>query len=96
MKQIKPFEQVKIGDIAFENPDAGGEWNNEEGPIIWKGTFEEVLQSRYDSELKEWEEYADADLDELKECNFVAVDLEIYGSTLFTYDYDPCSLVCFE
>ena len=96
MKTIKSFQDVQIGDIAFENPDAGGAWNNEEGPIIWKGTFEEVQQSKWNYILEEWEMHDFEDTHELEECDFVVVDLPTYGATLFTYDFDPCSIVCFE
>jgi len=95
-KTIKSFENVQIGDIAFENPSAGGEWGNEQGPVLWKGTFEEVQQSKWNYLLEEWEMHDFEDTHELDECNFVVVYLPMYGATLFNYNYDPCGLVCFE
>ena len=46
MKQIKPYNQVKIGDMAMESPDAGNNWDHELGEIVWKGTLKELKNSK--------------------------------------------------
>lgn len=92
-KSIKSFEEVVIGELAYENPDAGGNWNNVEGPIIWKGTSEELDKSEFSYLVDEWDEEIFEDGDDF---NFAVVKNEMYGNTLFLYDYDPSSVVCFK
>lgn len=93
-KEIKSIEEVVIGELAYENPDAGGQWDIVEGIIIWKGTEGELHNSKFASLLDDdWNECLE-DIDE--ELFFVVVKDEVYGNTLFLYNYDPSSVVCFK
>lgn len=93
MKQIKKYAEIKVGEIAFESPDAGGEWNNEEGEILWKGTLEELKESEYRTLLEDW-------ATEMEENDIAEYDLVVvysdYGAVLYNYDNDPCGVVVFE
>lgn len=93
--KIKPYDKVKVGDAAFEHPDAGGQQNEKIGKIIWKGTYKELLKSKYKGTAMDWDVDDVADLDEY---DLVVVDL--YGNqggpTLFNYDNDPSGTVTFE
>lgn len=92
MKKIKDFKDVNIGDIGFENPDAGGVWDNPEGPIIWKGTLKELQNSKYNCMLEDDEE----DIDEIPEdYNWVIIKHEMWGDILFNYNCDPSGTVVF-
>lgn len=93
---IKDFKDVKIGDLAFYHPNAGGiEEASLIAPILWKGSYEEFKNSKYLSlynvvEEKEEDEY------NLDECDLVVLDESfLEGPTLYTYDGDPCSCVVF-
>jgi vacuolar-type H+-ATPase subunit H len=92
---IKPYDKVKVGDDAFENPDAGGHWDKKIGKIIWKGTYQELLKSKYKNTVSDWEFDDESEFDDF---DLVVVDL--YGSqggpTLFNYDNDPSGAVTFE
>lgn len=90
-KKIKKYADVQIGDIAYENPEAGGEWDNEEGEIVWKGTYKELKASRYKNTAKDWDDLSDID-----DYDLVVVDIPSYGPTLFNYDNDPSGCVVFE
>lgn len=91
-KKIKLYSEVKVGDIAFENPDAGGQWNNELGKVLWKGSFKEFEKSKYQHTM--W------DIDEKDEFDPSEYDLivlqEEYGPTLFNYNNDPSGCVVFK
>lgn len=69
MKTIKPFSQVKRGDIAYEHPTAGGNWNGEEGIIIWKGNIQELLKSKWNHLFSDW----DMTIEEVADIDFVTV-----------------------
>jgi hypothetical protein len=90
-KEIVDYENVKVGDIAYENPDAGGEWNNQIGVVKWKGTTEELMNSEYKELSLDWIE---------NEINMDDFDLiiisDIQGPTLFNYNNDPCGCVVFK
>lgn len=92
MKQIKPYNQVKIGDMAMESPDAGNNWDNELGEIVWKGTAFELEKSQY-KYLADDDEWTD---DDLYEYDLVVVITTGWdgGPTLFSYDEDPCPCSC--
>jgi len=92
-KPIKDYQDVKVGDVAFENPNAGGEWNNEQGKIIWKGTYDELLKSKYKDLLEDWE-VNDED-DGPQNYDLVIIDIPSYGPTLFNYNNDPSGVVVF-
>jgi len=92
-KTIKSFQDVQIGDIAFENPSAGGEWDHEIGKIVWKGNFKELLESNWKYQWDEWFIELGEDYDSM---DFITVDCGWDGFQLYSYNYDPCSLVCFE
>lgn len=95
MKKIKPYDQVKIGDMAMENPDAGGVWDHELGKIIWKGTLMELNSSKYRDLIGGLEDECE---DILRGYNLVVVKTTGWdgGPTLFGYDEDPSSCVVFE
>lgn len=92
---IKPYNKVKVGDDAFENPDAGGQWNKKIGKIIWKGTYQELLKSKYKNTVSDWDFDDEIEFDEY---DLVVVDLHGNqgGPTLFNYDNDPSGAVTFE
>ena len=97
-KKIKSYSQVQIGDMAMENPDAGGEWNNELGKIVWKGTIEELKNSKYKAVYHDWEIQAIGDEDDTDDYDLVVVDVKGHdgGPTLFNYNNDPSGCVVFE
>ena len=87
-KQIVPYSEVQVGDAAFENPDAGGQWNNQIGTIVWKGT-KETIPNQYKDLLNDWEE---ADVDDY---DLVIVKTD-QGPVLFNYNNDPSGCVVFK
>lgn len=91
-KSIKEYADVQIGDIAFENPDAGGEWDNEEGSILWKGTKKELDESQYASTSTDW----DLLEEEFDDCYDLVVVNTSWGPTLFNYNNDPSGVVVFK
>ena len=92
-RKIKPFNKVKVGDIAYENPIAGGKWNNALGEILWKGSGKELIKSKWKGLLSDLE-YDSSD--ELDDYDWVVVDDEYHGEELYAYDDDPSSTVVFE
>lgn len=103
-KLIKDFSKIMIGDIAYENPDAGGEWDKKIGKIVWKGTFKDALRSNYRSSAKEiLDQYsADEDIQALNDdYEWVIVkENSIYGKftdyVMYNYNGDPSGVVCFD
>ena len=95
MKIIKPYDQVKIGDIAMESPDASNNWDNKLGEIIWKGTLKELDQSEYWELLYDWGDDAE-EIAESYDLVIVKTDGWDGGPVLFGYNEDPCSCVVFE
>ena len=93
MKKIKPYNQVSIGDQAFENPVAGGEWNNKIGNIIWKGTYNELIYSKYTHLSNDWADMGPVEFDEY---DLIIVAYPGQGNILFNYNNDPSGLVVFE
>lgn len=97
-KPIKPFSEVKVGDMAYQSPDAGGNWDEKEGIIVWKGNSHD-LKRDYKSDFYTIMEEGDHDsLDDMAKAydEWVVVVLEIYGETVYGYNLDPSSVVCFE
>lgn len=92
MKSIKPFSDVKTGNVAYEHPFAGGEWDNQEGPILWKGNIDDVLNSEWKNYFSDW----DMTPEEATDIDFVVVETNVWGPVLFNYNLDPCGVVCFE
>jgi hypothetical protein len=97
-KTIKSYSNVRIGDMAYENPAAGGEWNNSIGKVLWKGTYEELLSSKYKGIATDWDT-----IEELREFDndLIVVDIEdedsfVSGATLMNYNNDPSGCVVFE
>ena len=101
-KKIKKFQNVKVGDVAMENPLAGGVWGNELGFIIWKGNYKQLKTSKHKNLLLdlEYQIYqipnGEKDDEYLNALDFVVVDDENYGNTLYAYDDDPSSVVVFK
>lgn len=96
-KIIKTFEEVKIGDKAYENPFAGGQWANLEGMVIWKGDHNSLMHSAHKFLWDDDEETPEEVLD----YNWVVVSMEdeiphFETLTLFNYDCDPCGVVCYK
>jgi len=94
MKNIKTYNQVKVGDIAMEHPHAGGFYDHELGKIVWKGTADELRKSKWVDLIMDWEtekEYID-DYDLV----IVKMEGDFPDNILFSYDNDPCSCVVFE
>lgn len=92
---IKSFDKVKIGDIAYENPTAGNEYNNKQGTIIWKGSYGDLLNSKYKDNFKYTIKEMEED-DTIKyDYDWVIVDEPKFGITLFNYDCDPSGVVVF-
>jgi hypothetical protein len=89
-KEIKDYSEVLVGDVAYENPDAGGNWDNKLGKIVWKGSYSELLESDYQSLATDLE---DGDVEEY---DWVVVEDSVYGPTLFNYNGDPCGVVVFQ
>lgn len=94
MKQIKPYNQVKIGDMAMESPDAGNNWDHELGEIVWKGTLKELKNSKYNDLADYW--FDEEDILEGYDLVVVITTGWDGGPTLFGYNEDPCSCVVFE
>jgi len=94
-KKIKPYKKVKVGDMGMENPDAGGEWNNELGKVLWKGTYKELKKSKYKDLDSDWEFDSPEEFDDY---DLIVIDLKGWdgGPTLFNYDNDPSGTVVFE
>ncbi len=92
MKTIKPFSDIKIGNIAFKNPTTGGEWNTPGGPVVWKGNIDQLFNSIWKNHFSDW----DMSPKEAVNIDFVVIDTDDWGHVLFNYDYDPCGVVCFE
>lgn len=79
---MKPFELITHGDITVSV-----EFNEDVmGPIVWCGTYEQLLQSEYSTLLEE---------DEFYPCEYkwVVVQCPFYGKTLFNYNCDPSGVV---
>lgn len=94
-KKIKKFSEVKIGDMAYENPDAGGEWDNDLGEVLWKGDYKELTKSKYKKLIQDWEvEDEDEREDEMNNYDLIVIDDG--GPTLFNYDGDPSGCVVFK
>lgn len=98
MKEILPYSEVQVGHIAYENPSAGGKWDNKEGEIVWKGTVDELLTSRYKSLINDWDtDGFDEDAISLARMyDLVVVASTEYGHALFNYNNDPCGVVVFK
>jgi len=94
MKNIKPYNQIKVGDIAMEHPDAGGCWTNKIGKIVWKGTGDELLKSKWKDKVINWGEEAEFIYD--YDLVIVKTESVFEDYTLFNYDNDPCGVVVFE
>lgn len=94
VREIKTYEEVQIGDIAEENPDAGGVWEGGQiGRILWKGTLAELKKTLYKPLLSNWDMLDE----EIEECfDLVVVDDKGYGLTLFNYNNDPSGCVVFK
>jgi len=95
-KKIIDFINVKVGDIAFENPDMGGDWNNSLGVIVWKGTGEELLSSKYKSMAKDMIQDSGMEKSDIYDYVWVIVDEETYGLTVYNYNGDPSGCVVFK
>lgn len=97
---IKPYDDVIVGDMAFENPDAGGVWDNELGKVLWKGTYTELLDSEYSNLTSDWEIEHSKDENQTDEKYMAEYDLIVianeYGPTLFNYNNDPSGCVVFK
>ena len=92
MKTFKKFNDIVIDeDIAFEHPDAGGEWDNEEGLVIWKGNTKQLKKSPFKTlmESQDPELYPE-------HYHWVVVETKDPDCILFNYDCDPCGVVCFK
>ncbi len=89
-KLIKLYTEVKVGDIAFENPDAGGEWNHELGKVLWKGSLKEFEKSKYQSLMWDCEDECDPG-----EYDLIVIN-DKFGPTLFNYNNDPSGCVVFK
>ena len=96
MKKIKPYNQVKVGDMAFENPDAGGEWDNEIGEVLWKGTYGQLKKSKYKNTLLDWDDITNESDTETPDLLVIQTTGWDGGPTLFGYNNDPSSCVVFE
>lgn len=92
-KQIKSFQEIKLGDTVFENPEAGGVWDREMGHIIWIGNSQDLINSDYVSWLEQDEEDEE---EEIGDYNWVVVQTDMHGQILFNYNCDPCGVVCFK
>lgn len=94
LRIIKTFDEIEVEkDGAYEHPNAGGEWNNLDGEILWKGSYSALLESDYAYLISEFDEEDEGatDYDQL-----VVVDLEVYGATLYNYDCDPSGVVSYQ
>jgi len=96
-KKIKKYKDVEVGDIAFENPDAGGQWNKREGVVRWKGTAKELIKSKYKNLFRDWDIEDDIEFEEFAaDYDLVVVDTDDWGKILFNYNNDPSGVVVFE
>jgi hypothetical protein len=98
---IKLYNEVEIGNDAYENPSAGGVFDNKIGTILWKGNIEQLRNSKYSLLESDWIDNMDEDEDidgMFDDYDLVVVDLEGFcgGPTLFNYNNDPCGTVCFK
>ena len=86
----KPFKDVQIGEItvmSFEPHDI-------EGPIMWKGTLDELKENEpYRSFIGCLESDYPDELDELDDYDWVIVNSKIGGPTLFNYNCDPSGVM---
>lgn len=93
-REIKPYAEVQIGEMAEESPYAGGVWEGGQiGKVLWKGTVVELKQTRYKDMLANWdltEEEINDDFD------LVVVDEIGHGHTLFNYNNDPSGCVVYK
>lgn len=94
-KTEKKFDEVVIGDTAFEDPTAGGEYDNALGTIIFKGSYTEIMASKFHMLMTDITE-DDSEVELLQEYDWVIVDENQYGYTLFNYSCDPCGCVTYN
>lgn len=94
-KEIVPYAEVKVGDTAMQNPDAGGEWNNKVGKVLWKGTYKELLKTKYKDTAEDWEMEDEEEWD-----GFDLIVIQTLGwdsnAVLFNYNNDPSGCVVFK
>jgi hypothetical protein len=98
-KQIKSYNEVKVGDIAFENPDAGGKWDHELGEVLWVGTLQDLKRSPYKQTMIDWLNQCEEDNENpFDEYDLIVINLDGYdgGPTLFNYNNDPSGCVVFK
>lgn len=95
-RSIKKYSEVKIGDIAEENPAAGGKWEGGvvHGKVVWKGNEAQLRKSKYADTIEEWEDM-DPGVD-FDEYDLVVVEHPKWGETLMNYDNDPSGAVVFK
>lgn len=87
MKTIKPFNEVQVGDMAYNAENV----NEKEGVVKFKGTTAEIKASRYAVLLE-----VEPDSDEFEEYYPEDYNWVVIGGVVFNYDCDPCGVVCFE
>lgn len=92
---IKAYADVQVGDMAFENPDAGGEWDNELGEVLWKGSYKELLKSKYKSLKSDWDLDEDEEEEVMEEYDLIVIE-DQDGPTLYNYNNDPSGCVVFK
>lgn len=97
MKTIKLFKDIEVGMMAMENPAAGGVWDNQLGPIVWKGSYAELKAHDNLSEYAlDWEDFDEDDEEVITDYNLCIIDEEDHGYTLYNYNCDPCGAVVFD
>ena len=92
----KTFDEVQIGDIAYDN-----DCYEPIGKVLAKGSFFD-LQKEYDctSSAEEILEEGYVEPSDLNLCVAVSQNpkdsLEGYKSLIFLYDFDPSSAICIK
>ena len=86
--KIKKYKKVKVGDVAFENPDGGG--SNEIGKIVWVG---KLKNSDRDGLISDWEDNSG---ESPVGYDLVVVDIPKHGEVLMNYNNDPSGAVVYK
>lgn len=98
MEKIKQFEEIKKGD-RVHGPlslfDTLDELGSNEGLILDKGTFDQLVEEGYHSSILKGELLEYAFEEDLEECIAVSMNpertFEGFTSEIFLYGYgDPC------
>lgn len=93
----KTFDQVKIGDKAFDC-----NINEFQGNVLAKGTYKELEDANFGSVISYEEILQEGYLEEkdLTQCVAISQDpnetLEQFTSFIYMYDFDPSSVVCYK